>query len=202
MFEIKNNLYTTSQHTELPFPHILLITASAGSGKTHTLTRRYVQFLLSENIPNNHLRNIVAITFTNNAATEMKQRVLELLKKISLHDEKLVEWRLAAPSDATGISKDGASAPQKKSAVLLQEIFDNYSDFQIKTIDSFMTTIFKSSSLEFGYTPDFTVLLSADALLDEAFEKFAREAMQNTQLRQLLDRIVRIIAENSTDKEK
>ncbi len=202
MFEIKNNLYTTSQHTELPFPHILLITASAGSGKTHTLTRRYVQFLLSENIPNNHLRNIVAITFTNNAATEMKQRVLELLKKISLHDEKLVEWRLAAPSDATGISKDGASAPQKKSAVLLQEIFDNYSDFQIKTIDSFMTTIFKSSSLEFGYTPDFTVLLSADALLDEAFEKFAREAMQNTQLRQLLDGIVRIIAENSTDKEK
>ena len=38
--------------TELKFPHALLISASAGSGKTYTLTQRYVQFLLSDKVPN------------------------------------------------------------------------------------------------------------------------------------------------------
>jgi len=42
--------------------------ASAGSGKTYSLTERFVQFLLSDRIPQNHLRNILAITFSNNAA--------------------------------------------------------------------------------------------------------------------------------------
>ncbi|RLF78439.1 hypothetical protein DRN32_06695, partial [Thermococci archaeon] len=58
--------------TELKFPHVLIVEASAGSGKTHTLAKRFVQFLLSSKIPNSELSNILAITFTNNAAREMK----------------------------------------------------------------------------------------------------------------------------------
>ena len=46
----------------------MVLKASAGSGKTHALTLRYVEFLMSENIPRNDLRNILAITFSNNAA--------------------------------------------------------------------------------------------------------------------------------------
>ena len=68
----------------LRFPHALLISASAGSGKTYTLTQRYVQFLLSDKVPGNDLPNILAVTFTNNAAKEMKARILAWLKELAL----------------------------------------------------------------------------------------------------------------------
>jgi ATP-dependent exoDNAse (exonuclease V) beta subunit len=66
----------------IQFPHFTILKASAGSGKTYSLTERFVQFLLSGKIPKNHLRNILAITFSNNAAKEMKERILSWLKEI------------------------------------------------------------------------------------------------------------------------
>jgi ATP-dependent exoDNAse (exonuclease V) beta subunit len=62
--------------TELQFPHQITIPASAGSGKTYTLSHRYVQFLLSPNIKSNGLRHILAITITKLAAKEMKERIV------------------------------------------------------------------------------------------------------------------------------
>src|SRR5512136_2571512 len=70
--------------TKLKFPHILVIDASAGSGKTHTLAQRFVQFLLSPKIKHNDLANLLAITYTNNAAREMKQRIIKWLKILAL----------------------------------------------------------------------------------------------------------------------
>ncbi len=67
---------------DIYFPHFTVLKASAGSGKTRTLTERFVQFILSEEIPCNRLRNILAITFSNNAAREMKERILMWLKLI------------------------------------------------------------------------------------------------------------------------
>lgn len=55
----------------------LLITAGAGSGKTKTLTSRLLYFL-SKGIPGNQ---IVAITFTNKAAEEMKRRTLTIISE-------------------------------------------------------------------------------------------------------------------------
>jgi len=60
-------------------PKYTVVTASAGSGKTTALKQRFVQILLSKIIPSNNLKNVLAITFTNNAAREMKQRVLSAL---------------------------------------------------------------------------------------------------------------------------
>ena len=68
--------------SSIQFPHFTILKASAGSGKTYSLTERFVQFLLSSKIPKNHLRNILAITFSNNAAKEMKERILSWLKEI------------------------------------------------------------------------------------------------------------------------
>src|SRR3989338_5706366 len=76
--------------TSVRFPHLTVLKASAGSGKTYTLTQRMVQFLLSEKIPKNKLRNILAITFSNNAAKEMKERTLAWLKEIHFGDEEKV----------------------------------------------------------------------------------------------------------------
>ncbi|MHB1663802.1 MAG: UvrD-helicase domain-containing protein, partial [bacterium] len=89
-----NNVLKTDK--ELEFPHIFQLSASAGSGKTRNLSLRYVQFLLSpdiksNNIKTNNLNNIIAITFTNKAANEMKERILKLLKSIAIGDKHALE---------------------------------------------------------------------------------------------------------------
>jgi len=75
----------------ISFPHFTLLKASAGSGKTYSLAERFVQFLLSSAIPQNHLRNILAITFSNNAAKEMKERILSWLKDLYFKDPQKIE---------------------------------------------------------------------------------------------------------------
>src|SRR3989338_8228089 len=70
------------------FPEVRVVEASAGSGKTYALAKRYVQLLLirpeHEEGGISPLRSILAITFTNKAALEMKSRILDFLKKIAL----------------------------------------------------------------------------------------------------------------------
>jgi len=66
--------------TEVLRPEFILLKASAGTGKTHALTLRFAQFLLSDKIRNNQLNQILAITFTHNAANEMKDRIIGWLK--------------------------------------------------------------------------------------------------------------------------
>ncbi len=67
-------------------PSVTVLKASAGSGKTFALTERYVQFLLSPRLPKNDIGNLLAITFSNNASREMREKVLEWLKRLAFHD--------------------------------------------------------------------------------------------------------------------
>jgi len=68
------------------FPEVRVVEASAGSGKTYALAKRYIQLLLNPSLKPGQIsmRSILAITFTNKAAFEMKARILEFLKNIAL----------------------------------------------------------------------------------------------------------------------
>ena len=63
-----------------------LYTASAGSGKTHTLTREYLRLALSTSDPNT-FRHIQAVTFTNKATAEMKERIIQELYALAKSPE-------------------------------------------------------------------------------------------------------------------
>lgn len=152
--------------TEITPPSVVVVDASAGSGKTRTLTRRLVQFLLSKRIPHNSLEHVLAITFTNNAAMEMKRRVLDLLKEAALgNEETLTEL-------ATLVSLEKPEI-RMRAAEMLETILDRYGEFQVQTIDSFLARVFKSSALEFGFPPGFDIVIDSRPMLDEAFEEFA-----------------------------
>ena len=130
-----------NQGTGVRLPSATVLTASAGAGKTYALTHRYAQILLSGKIPHNALQNVLAITFTNNAAAEMKQRILTLLKIAAFGDGNTLQ-------ELGGRLSMEQADIQSKAARLIDEILDNFSDFQVKTVDSFMSTVFKSSSLD------------------------------------------------------
>ena len=60
--------------------------ASAGSGKTFSLTQAVISKLLSKE--KDSYKKILALTFTNNSANEMKRRILDELSQISTNPEK------------------------------------------------------------------------------------------------------------------
>ena len=165
------------------FPNFSVLKASAGSGKTRTLTERYVEFLLSERIPYNGLRNILAITFSNNAAREMKERILLWLKLICFDDpETIAEISLLVSMDKQRIIDKAGS--------LIDDILHNYSDFQVKTIDSFMVTVFKASAIDFGYNPEFDILMNNNSVMEYSFDLFLRNVREGSEESKLFEEIV------------
>ncbi|MCL4474618.1 MAG: UvrD-helicase domain-containing protein [Nitrospirae bacterium] len=174
--------------TEMQFPHFTVLKASAGSGKTRTLTKRFAQFILSEEVPRNRLRNMLAITFSNNAAKEMKGRTLSWLKSLYFGEEKEV-------GELSGILSLGREEMREKAGLLIDEILGSYSDFQVKTIDSFMTTVFKTSAMDFGYNPDFEILMSSDSLMEYSFSVFLRNVREGAAEAASLEEIIDFLLE-------
>ena len=116
---------------------LVVYKSSAGSGKTTTLVKSYLKITLN----NPHLfRNVLAITFTNKAANEMKKKVLDSLKifaegKTNEHPE-LIEFQ-----NELNLSDE---LLQNKAKKLLSLIIHQYDEFSISTIDSFVHRIIKT----------------------------------------------------------
>ena len=74
---LQNNLNPAQQQAVLHESGSLLVVAGAGSGKTRVITARISHLILNKNVP---ASSIVALTFTNKAATEMKERIASFLE--------------------------------------------------------------------------------------------------------------------------
>lgn len=137
--------------------------ASAGSGKTFTLVKDYLKILLSEQ-DMFHFQKVLAITFTNKAAAEMKERVLENLRGFAEGEENIISELLL---EETGID---LPTIKQRSKNILHAILQNYSAFNITTIDSFTYRIVKSFAFDLGLTQNFEVEMDSQELLNEAVE--------------------------------
>jgi ATP-dependent exoDNAse (exonuclease V) beta subunit len=166
--------------SELQLPDLTVVSASAGAGKTQSLAMRYLQLLLSPRIKHNALPNILAITFTKNAAKEMRQRILELLKKTALADDRTLK-EVQSYLDVDSKELIG------RSTEILKLIFDRYSSVQIQTIDSFIARLFKAASFELGYDPAYEIILNVDAQLEQAFKDLSLEGMNKPEIVNILD---------------
>ncbi len=129
------------------------------------------------------------MTFTRNAAAEMRQRVLEYLKKAFHGDREILEQLLEL------VSSDEEPL-RARCGELIETILQDYSAFQVQTIDSFMGRIFRASALEFGFSPTLEMKPDSRQLLDAAFKQFARELATDSTKRILLEQLADILAEN------
>ncbi|CAL2075929.1 DNA helicase UvrD [Tenacibaculum dicentrarchi] len=153
--------------------------ASAGSGKTFTLVKEYLKVLLNSNDVF-RFQKILAITFTNKAAGEMKERVLENLEEFSQGKENdLFQIIIKEIS----IDKEKVKERSKK---ILDAILQNYSAFSITTIDSFTHRVIKSFAYDLGLPLNFEVEMDAISLLNEAVDVLISKIGTDTDLTKLL----------------
>ena len=164
----------TPRDIEIRFPSPMVVSASAGSGKTYALALRLTQFLLSPRVPHANLPHLIAMTFTNAAAEEMRQRVITFLKEAAIGRE-------AVSGNVERLQSIVTSTPEeirRRAGDLLDTIFERYDDFQVRTIDSFIARAFKASALESGLPPDFELVKLQQPLIEAAFDRYVRDAVR------------------------
>ncbi len=154
-------------------PSFIIYDASAGSGKTFTLVRNYIStLLLSPNIT--AYKHILALTFTNKAVAEMKNRILESLKAFSANPIPENHLDLfSAVQDKTKLTKVEI---QEKSAIILKSILHNYAAFEVSTIDSFTHRILRTFAKDLNIPINFEVQLDTEEILNEAVDRVIAKA--------------------------
>jgi ATP-dependent exoDNAse (exonuclease V) beta subunit len=144
--------------------------ASAGSGKTYRLTRRFLSLLMLSGSPAPACgpvpgqgygpESILAITFTNKAAAEMKERVLTALKSLALG--------LPDPDFTSRADRDTARA-------WLERTLKHFQTLNIRTIDSLLNQLARLFALELGLPPDFETSLDEDMVFEALFDAVTAE---------------------------
>ena len=117
--------------------------ASAGSGKTDLLTKQYIQYLIDDyKLDSQPYKKILAVTFTNAATAEMKERIIEYLYKDAKENRTKRE--------------------------LLNKIVHDYSMFRVTTIDKFFQSILRSFALEMGKRSSYELVVDESEAIDES----------------------------------
>lgn len=144
---------------------IEIIKASAGSGKTFTLARKYIMLLL-QNEDRYAYRHILAVTFTNKATEEMKSRILKELHILATDPQKSDYYKDFVPAYYQ-------SDPDLKKAAetVLCNILHDYSAFAVSTIDRFFQQTLKAFSREIGQFASYQIELDRDSLIAESVDR-------------------------------
>lgn len=153
---------------------IHIVKASAGSGKTFQLTYEYIARVIET--PGLY-RNILAVTFTNKATEEMKQRIVSKLNELAQGCPNeyvpMLEKRLHYTPEL--IRQRAADARTK--------ILHDYSHFNILTIDKFFQRIIRAFLKELDIDANFALELQTDSLLDNAIDRLIEKIADDKALR-------------------
>ncbi|HPS72193.1 MAG TPA: UvrD-helicase domain-containing protein, partial [Bacteroidales bacterium] len=149
-------------------------TASAGSGKTSRLVVEYLSLALP--VPKK-FKHILAITFTNNATAEMKNRILDALRSFAFQPydqfpESLKATYLAIQSniDPSKLDLPFELYVKRQASLLLHEILYDFDNFAISTIDAFFQRILRAFSFELGLNMNYNLEIQLDDLYEQTID--------------------------------
>ena len=165
--------------------------ASAGSGKTFTIVREYLTLCLKSPVVGENAdsyREILAVTFTNKAANEMKTKILHFLLEISegSQNDDIIQMRDYIMS-AVGIDEKEL---MKRAKHLYVRMLHNYSDVAVCTIDSFVQRLSRSFARELDLPGQYSVILDNDDLVDEIIRRLSDEIGKNDFITKILSSFV------------
>lgn len=160
--------------------------ASAGSGKTFTIVREYLTLCLGDNA--DAFREILAVTFTNKAAGEMKAKILRFLLGFieGSTESDIVQMREYLIS-AVNISESALIDRAKR---LYTNMLHNFSDVAVCTIDSFVQRLSHSFARELELPGQYSVILDDDDLVDEIIRRISDEIGKNQFITTILSNFV------------
>lgn len=142
---------------------LLIYKASAGSGKTFTLAVEYIKHLI---LNPRAYRRILAVTFTNKATAEMKERILQQLYGIAASDPASEVYLKRIRTDIDLPENEIRQAAR----TALQCMLHDYSHFRIETIDSFFQSVMRNLARELDLSPSLNIELNHTEVLSEAVD--------------------------------
>ncbi|HXB41404.1 MAG TPA: UvrD-helicase domain-containing protein [Bacteroidia bacterium] len=155
--------------------------SSAGSGKTYTLVKEYLKLALADpHRLHSSFKHILAVTFTNKAAAEMKERVLKALFEISTGE------KIPLSSDLQKEMQISESDLQARCEELHTNLLHQYADFSVCTIDSFVYRIVRRFSLDLKLPANFSVETDEETPLWWAIDNLLTDMQQNEAVQKLL----------------
>jgi len=157
--------------------------SSAGSGKTFTLVKEFLKLCFKTESAFT-FSSILAITFTNKATYEMKNRILQALEELSgmsQQEEGSVLGNILAHE-----SKLSVEEIQRRSQQILTAILHNYADFNISTIDRFSHRLIRTFAKDLGLSMSFQVQLEETDLLQKVVAQLIDAIGEDKSLTKLL----------------
>ena len=171
-----NQLYLF-EDSQVSLPkNFVIYRSSAGSGKTFTLVKEYLKIVLRN--PKDY-QHILAITFTNKATEEMKERILDALMDMAAGkdtDMKRV------------IEEEVKHFPQKlniqdRAQKALSNILHDYSRFSVSTIDHFFSQLVRALARELKLSLNYEIDVDDDTAMEEAIELLYESLTGDRELR-------------------
>lgn len=162
--------------------------SSAGSGKTHILTKEFLKLALAapgsgDFFKGDYYRHILAITFTKDAAKEMKERILDALRQISelpegtssrLLDELTGEIAEEYPQRAWT-----SEEVRRRAAATFTHVLHHYSDLSVGTIDSFSNRVVQSFTKDLDLPYNYEIETETEELLEAAVNRLLERVGKN-----------------------
>jgi ATP-dependent exoDNAse (exonuclease V) beta subunit len=143
--------------------HLIVYKASAGSGKTFTLAKEYIKLLILN--PDDY-KHILAVTFTNKATAEMKERILSQLYGIA-KGLKESDSYLKIICNELHISPEHV---RTQADIALRKLTHDYSNLWVVTIDSFFQSVMRNMAKELDLGTRMNISLDTESALNEAVD--------------------------------
>jgi len=138
--------------------------ASAGSGKTHLLTGFFLQLLFKKPVEVDDgkrpllFNEILAVTFTNKATAEMKERIIKELHTLYTQPEEsdFIEALMESEGGEKALTIEQI---RRRAFAILNAILNDYSELHVSTIDSFFQQVLRSFAHELNLQGNFEIEL-------------------------------------------
>lgn len=156
--------------------------ASAGSGKTHLLTGFFLKLLLKQQSEASNeqqrpllFNEVLAVTFTNKATAEMKERFIKELHQLATDPEKSDHYEDLIKPGAEGEKPLTPQQISRRARAILNSVLNSYTDLHVSTIDSFFQHILRSFAHELNLLGNYEIELDSNTILDHAVSQFITE---------------------------
>ena len=186
--------------------------ASAGSGKTTNLVAEYLSICLQA--PESY-RSVLAVTFTNNATAEMKDRIIRTLNDFAFTETNIWDFWEEQPENirkqlgkshfilqtTQKLSQLDNETIHKRAEKLLENILTHYPNFAVSTIDSFFQRIVRSFAFDLGLSLDFNVEVSLDDYFQQTVDLlYQRISGKKKEGKELARRVIDLMEQKMEEK--